>query len=166
MTYSPKRGFALLIAVIIMSLMLSFGLAIGSLSYKQQVLVSGAIASQYAFYAADGALECGLYVDQQLGSFAYPIADTLPIPDILCDGTAPVTKSKEWQTTQWILRYRFPLDSNKRCADLVVYQGPVGATTTLFAQGYDTTCATISTCEAQGLACKARIISRGLYFYL
>ena len=51
-----QRGFALLIAIIFMSVMLSFGLALGSLAYKQQVLASSAIQSQYAFYAADSAL--------------------------------------------------------------------------------------------------------------
>ena len=69
-----------------MSVMLSFGLALGSLGYKQQVLASGAIASQYAFYVADTALECVLYADQQQGLFAYEKYDGKP-KSMTCDGT-------------------------------------------------------------------------------
>ena len=61
----PQRGFALLVAVVFMSVMLSFGLALGSLSYKQQVLAGASVQSQYAFYAADAGLECALYEDQK-----------------------------------------------------------------------------------------------------
>src|SRR3989344_4131769 len=55
-----SRGFALLIAVIFVSVVLALGLSLGSLGYKQQILASGGIQSQYAFYAADAALECAL----------------------------------------------------------------------------------------------------------
>src|ERR1043166_6855304 len=62
---NAQRGFTLLVAVIFMSVMLSFGLALGALGYKQLTLASIAIESTYAFYAADAALECALYADQQ-----------------------------------------------------------------------------------------------------
>lgn len=62
---SNKKGFTLLIAVIFMAVVLSIGLALGSLGYKQEVLASSALESQVAFYAADAGLECALRADEQ-----------------------------------------------------------------------------------------------------
>ncbi|MCX6787231.1 MAG: pilus assembly PilX N-terminal domain-containing protein [Candidatus Kaiserbacteria bacterium] len=62
---NKKNGFALIIAVIFMTVMLTLGLTMSSLGYKQELLASTAIQSQYAFYAADAALECVLYIDQK-----------------------------------------------------------------------------------------------------
>ncbi len=156
-----KRGFALLIAVIFMSVMLSFGLALGSLGYKQQVLASSAIESQYAFYAADAALECALFADQGSGQniFAYPQTEPSSPPAMTCDGAAPINTTKNWSTSQWIVTNRVKIDSNKRCADVTVYkyttpQPPGGATTYIFSQGYDVSCDTAGTGGA-------RFVSRG-----
>ena len=132
-----QRGFALLIAVIFMSVMLSFGLALGSLSYKQQVLASSAIASQYAFYAADAGLECALYADQQQSTFAYTSDMSAAAPAMTCDAAAPVSASVLSHTaSQWVIFTRLSLDSNKRCADVTVYKpAPGSGTTYLFSQG-------------------------------
>lgn len=65
------RGFTLLIAVVLTSVILSVGLALLDVAYKQVTLSSTARYSQYAFYAADSALECALYWDQQLNAFNY-----------------------------------------------------------------------------------------------
>ncbi len=73
-----------------MSVMLAFGLALGSLSYKQQVLASSAVESQYAFYAADAGLECGLYADQQQNLFAYPQSNPPAAPTAVCDNISAV----------------------------------------------------------------------------
>jgi hypothetical protein len=59
MAINTHRGFALIVAV-------------SSLAYKQQVLASSATRSQYAFYAADSALECGLLQAQKLDSRGDP----------------------------------------------------------------------------------------------
>lgn len=159
----PEAGFALLIALIFMSVMLAFGLALGSLSYKQQVLAATAIQSQYAFYAADAALECALYADQQLipPLFEYPPGDPLDIPEMTCDATAPVSSSKQWSATQWIVTNRMSLDSDTdtpRCADITVYKPnpAVGGVTYIFSQGYDVSCDTV---EDPGLT---RYVSRGI----
>src|SRR3990167_3135616 len=95
-TQRAEAGFTLLIAVIFMSVMLAFGLALGSLSYKQQVLASDAIQSQYAFYVADAALECALYADQQQGIFAYPPENPDSTPSITCDDSPLFPPTKVW----------------------------------------------------------------------
>jgi len=154
--FQKKRGFALLIAVIFMSVMLSFGLALGSLSYKQQILASSAIQSQYAFYAADAGLECALYADQQQNLFAYPPSAPPSAPSMTCDGSAPVSASFSYTPSQFVVLNRVSLDSNKRCADVTVYKPSGAGTTYIFSQGYDVPCSTVSAPSG------ARFVARGL----
>lgn len=165
-----KRGFALLIAVIFMSVMLSFGLALGSISYKQQVLASDAVESQYAFYAADAALECALYADQGQAEslFSYP-TPTAPAsaPVITCDGALATfppafpTGIVSYTTSpaQWIITERVSIDSalaHPRCADITIYKpAPGTGTTYIFAQGYDVPCSVVAAPSG------ARFVSRG-----
>jgi hypothetical protein len=154
-----KQGFALLIALIFMSVMLSIGLTLASLGYKQQVLASSGIESQYAFYAADGALECALYADQQEDLFAYPSGSGTPsAPAMNCDGAAPVSATVVSKTlSQWVVATRLSLDGGTHCADVTVYKpsSDIG-TTYLFSQGYDVSCATVATPGG------AQFVSRGL----
>jgi len=138
-----------------MSVMLSFGLALGSLSYKQQVLASSAIASQYAFYAADAALECALYADQQQNLFAYEAYDG-SAKSMVCDGNA-FSVAQISSPSQVVSTTRVPLDAGKHCADISVYKPPVGGGTTyLFSQGYDVSCGTVASPGG------ARFVARGL----
>ncbi|OGG62587.1 hypothetical protein A3I46_02425 [Candidatus Kaiserbacteria bacterium RIFCSPLOWO2_02_FULL_54_13] len=157
-----QSGFALLIAVIFMSVMLTFGLALGSLGYKQQVLASSSIEAQYAFYAADSALECVLYADQQLGTFLVPPAQPSSAPSIVCgDDSLRPPISDDWSTLLWTITYRLPLDSNKRCADITIYKAAPdsGEITSIFSQGYDVSCDVVDTSEG------ARFVSRGINVY-
>lgn len=162
---NKKQGFALLIAIIFMSVMLSFGLALGSIGYKQQVLASSAIESQYAFYAADAALECALYADQRLNLFAYPASDPGSAPVMTCDNTPWAPSAPElWNSFQWVITYRVGLDKDssgnpRRCADVTVYKPAPGSgiLTYIFSQGYDVSCGTVN--DPKG----ARFVSRGLY---
>ncbi|HCR52634.1 TPA: hypothetical protein DIV48_03275 [Candidatus Kaiserbacteria bacterium] len=152
-----RRGFALLIAVIFMSVMLAFGLALGSLAYKQQVLASTAIQSQYAFYAADAGLECALYADQQQGLFAYTSDMSAPAPSLVCDGASAISASVLSHTgSQWVIFNRLSLDTNKRCVDVTVYKRKNTGTNYLFSQGYDVSCATVAAPNG------AHFVSRGL----
>ncbi len=157
-----QRGFALLIALIFMSVMLMFGLALGSLGYKQEVLASGALGSQYAFYVADGALECALYADQQQGAFAYDPTASVggPAPSFSCDGAGPYEPATvtSHTATRWVLSYRFSLDAGRHCADIMISRADsvVGGMTYVFAQGYDVSCSTVANPG------NARFASRGM----
>ncbi|MEK7114075.1 MAG: pilus assembly PilX N-terminal domain-containing protein [Patescibacteria group bacterium] len=155
-----QQGFALLVAVIFMSVMLTLGLALSSLGYKQQVLASGAVASQYAFYVADAALECALHADQRLNLFAFPPSQPPPqlVPSITCDGSdTPVSVPQQWSPSLWILTYRLSLDAGTHCADVTVYKpSPNSGTTYIFSQGYDVSCSTVASPD------EARFVSRGL----
>lgn len=155
-----QRGFALLVAIIFMSVMLTFGLTLASLSYKQQVLASNAIQSQYAFYVADAALECALYADQQLNLFAYPASAPATAPKIVCDGVAePYSSDVPILTPSYlIVKESLSLDAGLHCADVTVYKSAPGSglKTYLFSQGYDVPCATVKTPNG------ARFAARGL----
>jgi len=159
-----SSGFALLIAVIFMSVILALGLALGSIGYKQQLLASGAIESQYAFYAADSALECALYADQQLNSFDYTSHSTSNPPNsLICDSSTATRLNYSYNSGSNELMYvseRVPLDSNKRCADVTIYKyknlQPSNITTYIFSQGYDVSCNTV---ENPG---ETRFVSRGI----
>lgn len=145
-----RQGFALLVAVIFMSVMLTFGLSLGALSYKQQTLVSSAIASQYAFYAADAALECMLYADNQNKAFDFAIHSVTPpdVAQITCDGLSATQSSYAPGGTLFSVKERFSLDEGTHCADVTLYkykdpQGPYSRTTYILSQGYDVACAAI-----------------------
>ena len=155
---NTQRGFALLVAIIFMSVMLTFGLALGSLAYKQQVLASSAVESQQAFYAADAALECALYYDQQENLFAYPTVSPPPVPAMTCDNSlASATILQQPTGTQWEIGNRVSLDGGKRCADVTVYKpAPGSGTTYIFSQGYDVSCSIVSSPGG------ARFAARGL----
>lgn len=82
MTHTPQRGFTLLIAVVLTSVLLSVGFALLDIAYKQTVLSSTARSSQGAFYSADSAMECALYWDQQHNAFSAATA----LSSIRCAG--------------------------------------------------------------------------------
>lgn len=58
-----KKGFAMLFAVLVSSVLLSIGVSIFNLTLKELVLSSSGRESQFAFYAADTGIECALYWD-------------------------------------------------------------------------------------------------------
>lgn len=137
-----SRGFALLVSIIFMSVMLTFGLALGSLGYKQKVLASSSLGSQYAFYVADAALECVLQADQQQNLFAYTSDMSAPAPTMTCDGMDAISSSVSSHTlSNWIIAGRFSMDDGRHCADVMVLKPAVRTDPTrLFAQGYDVSC--------------------------
>jgi len=55
---NTQKGYTLLMAVLITTIVLSVALLIISLSRKEFILSSGARDSMYAFYAADSGIEC------------------------------------------------------------------------------------------------------------
>ena len=79
-----SRGFTLLISIILTSVIVTVGLALLDVAYKQVVLSSSAKGSEYAFYAADSALECALYWDQKYNAFDYSSSNR-NYPTITCN---------------------------------------------------------------------------------
>jgi hypothetical protein len=65
-----ERGFTLLLAALIASIVLSLAASIFEIAQKEVALSSMGRDSQFAFYAADAAAECALYWDSRFGYFA------------------------------------------------------------------------------------------------
>lgn len=80
---AEPRGFTLLIAVILTSVLVSVGMALFDIAYKQIVLTGAVRSSQYAFYAADTGLECALFWDQTVNAFSA----AAPRASITCGGS-------------------------------------------------------------------------------
>lgn len=82
-----ERGFTLLLAALISSIVLALGTSVFGLVQKELVLSSIGRDSQFAFYAADSAAECALYWDIRHGIFSTTTAPT----EITCNGqTVPI----------------------------------------------------------------------------
>jgi Tfp pilus assembly protein PilX len=74
-TTEDKKGFVILVAVLVATLVVSIGAFIALIAVKELELSSSGRESQDAFYAADSALECALYHDfrvEQFGSTGTP----------------------------------------------------------------------------------------------
>ena len=123
MIKNEPRGFTLLIAVVLTSVLLSVGLALLDIALKQVTWSSTARQSQYAFYAADSAMECALFWDQQQNAFGYGA----PLSSIRCATVdMPVTSSISggMQTSEFS----------------VPCPGGVSATVTVYKSGGSATC--------------------------
>lgn len=96
--YSKKqnKGFVILFAMLISSIILLISAGIYTVVQKQVVLASYAKESQKAFYAADAALDCALFYDispfLKDGKTAFPPAEGSPETDIECGGGATTVR--------------------------------------------------------------------------
>lgn len=85
---TKKRGFTLLLAALVASLLSALGLAIFNIAQKEVVLSALGRDSQFAFYAADAGAECALFWDFRYNAFAtstvYASTTTPPV----CAGQA------------------------------------------------------------------------------
>jgi hypothetical protein len=171
-SHRPEAGFTLLIAAIFMSVMLSFGITLASLGYKQLVLASLAIESQYAFFAANSALECALWADLQLHRFPTDAGPPASAPVMTCDGANAIFPTDfpngivSSSADVWVILERFRLDDNKHCAEVLIRKFPPiidalgnqtdAEKTHIFSQGYNVPCDTVVSPNG------ARFVSRGL----
>lgn len=64
-TSKDNKGFTLFIALIVSSILLMVGFSIGNIILKQIQLSTAGRESQIAFYAADSAAECAMYLDRK-----------------------------------------------------------------------------------------------------
>jgi len=79
-----NSGFTILFSVVFAALLLSVGISIFNIAIKELRLSSSGRESQFAFYAADTAMECALFYD---GMGAFKIASTTFTP--VYRGTTP-----------------------------------------------------------------------------
>lgn len=134
MHHTPQRGFTLLIAVVLAAVVLAIGMALLDIAYKQVSLASTAKNSQFAFYAADAALECALYYDQKLAHFPRFPSTAQPAP-IYCTGQSitvnPPTAANGLTTTTFTI----PCAGGNNA--FVQVSKSAAGNTTIYAYGYN-----------------------------
>lgn len=131
-----QRGFTLLISVLVASLMLVLAGSMFNLVQKELILSSLGRDSQFAFYAADSALECALYWDFREQAFDAPEGG---VP-IVCSGITIGQISYPGLESPMT----FEFDSNGYCAKVNVTKHASYPRTTIEARGYNTTCGNLS----------------------
>jgi hypothetical protein len=132
-----KRGFTLLIAILITSTLLLISTGVIALAVRQAFIADAARQSQLAFYAADTAMECALYWDVKNPSgnsaFATTTGSTVTCnKDVNNGGNEWVVGGSSVSTIQGIT---FLPDAF--CASVTVTKNPDG-TTIIEAKGYNT----------------------------
>lgn len=149
-TTTTQRGFTLLLASLIASLLTSLGIAMFTIAQKEVILSSLGRDSQYAFYAADSGAECALYWDFN-GAFT---PDTVT-HDARCnstvigeyrppDSTAPadlVIGGKPYSAG--LMTTNFYFEQNGHCVLVQVTKRETGQPSTIInSRGYSTACDT------------------------
>ena len=133
-----SRGFTLLLAALVSSLVLTLGLTIVAIARKSVTLSSIGRDSQFAFYAADTGLECAIYWDLRHDYFS----TSTPAEAATCDGQLLVMSGREATLPHTIT---FEFNPNGRCAKLSVTKNLTAPNMEIRSDGFNTTCDTIST---------------------
>jgi hypothetical protein len=87
-----NKGYTLLFAVLVSSIVLSVGISILTISKKEFQLAASARDSTSAFYAADSGLECAVYYNDR-GEFS--TSTPIDLNDISCGGYTPIVFSEQ-----------------------------------------------------------------------
>lgn len=154
-----KRGFALLLAALVASIVLALGASIYTLASKEVQLSATGRDSQFAFYAADSAAECALYWDARSDKHPYSFATSTdskgslaPATQIFCDGKQVTpTVSQDPAPTPTAATTTFSYDlltSPSYCTDVQVAKFRDATTnserTVIDANGYNVSCAALN----------------------
>lgn len=148
---SKQRGFTLLLAALVASIVLALGSSIFTIAKKQVTLSSLGRDSQFAFYAADTIAECALYYDVRFAGFATSSLSA-PMGQIQCDGvtvTPTLTASTPSSAVSHFSMTIFTLDEagfpqGGNCAEITLSKNATAPYTVIHADGYSTGCTTIS----------------------
>ncbi|MFA6006822.1 MAG: hypothetical protein WC764_03815 [Candidatus Paceibacterota bacterium] len=135
-----QSGYALLFAMFVSSIMLSIGLGISTIIYKELILSGIGRESEFSFYNAQTGLECALYSESADSAF-YATADadgdnTRP----KCDGSDILDlvydRGLEGATTTFNMTINNPAPS---CAKVTVYKSASNYMV-IDSRGYNTAC--------------------------
>ncbi len=148
---NKEKGFTILFAVVVSSLVLAIGLSIAHITLKQVILSSTGRESQIAFYAADSGAECALYHDSvasvDLGFDIFPSGDfagnNFEASNINCGGELAVDKGStaDENSAISIFEVRFG-DNPEYCATVSVEKedndfDTIADSTTIISRGYN-----------------------------
>ncbi|MDB5238564.1 MAG: seg [Candidatus Kaiserbacteria bacterium] len=132
------KGFTLLLAALVASIVLSLGTSVYTIAVKQVQLSSLGRDSQFAFYTADTGAECALYWDVRFDAFA-----TSSVAAPTCDGQAVTITAvgSDYPYTREFEVNLFSDQSTGYCADVLITKNSTNPHTVIHADGYSVTCA-------------------------
>lgn len=137
---SKEKGFTLLIAILVASLLISIGFSLAGFAVKQLIISTTGRESQFAFYAADSGIECAFYWDFKYGfasAFATSSDSSPPSSGITCNGED--VSARPWSVVADANRatttFAFSFAPQPYCA--VVTVNKWGSTTTVESRGYN-----------------------------
>jgi len=152
MKYTPlqkNKGYTLLFAVLVSSLVLAIGISILFINKKELLLTIGARDSAAAFYAADAGLECGIYADDKR-VFEWKEDNTTklsaecPFPAIVWR-EKPTLPIEELPVEPNVVTFKFHIklhNDYNSCAEVIVRKsqrsGGNGIRTSVESRGYNT----------------------------
>jgi hypothetical protein len=139
-TTSGQKGYAILFAVVMVSIISTIAIGLSNSSYKQLVLSSLARDSQSAFYFSDTAIECALYADNVDGLFSAANVDSAYSCGVDKNGSPyALTKivTSIGSDTQYTLEFTTPVLSDP-CFAITVLKTTTVPTTDIKARGYNT----------------------------
>lgn len=134
-------GYTLLFAAVVASLVLSIGLSILTISKKEFLLATNTRNSSAALYAADSALDCGIYADEAGAFDNVATIDPTPLFETACHFPHSITST--WTApadpATFVVHVRTG-ELNQSCAVITVTKQTVGVQlrTIIDARGYNT----------------------------
>lgn len=133
-----KKGFALLYAVLVSSILLSIGLAIFNITMKELLLSSLGRDSQFAFYAADTGIECALYWDFVPAISAFSTSS--PAGSVNCGGGDEPDRPVISTGGDGVYERRFQIDfaPEPYCVKVLVTKKESPRETIIESRGYNT----------------------------
>ncbi len=140
-----QKGYLLLFAVVVSSIVLAIGLGIFNIVNKSLILSSTGRSSQIAFYVADTGVECALYWDRKHEGFSTTVFATSsdsnpPTSGVVCNdediANEPWTISDQ---TGSAAKTTFNLTlNNGTCATIVISKEDSGIKTKIESSGFNT----------------------------
>ncbi len=123
--FKSNRGFVLLYAVLVSSIVITVGLLLANILLKQLVIASTARDAKIAYYAADSGRDCALFWINELGPYLFDSDITITcnnrsVDISINDFDSPIARGNSFN-----YRVTLPGSGNipKRCADVEVYHG-------------------------------------------
>ena len=129
-----EKGFTILLAALVTSLVLTLGISIFSVAQKQVILSSLGRSSQYAFYAADTGAECALYWDVRFDYFSSTSPSGVTPA---CDG-APLVLTGAPGDLPYTIGFEF--EPNGYCSQVSITKSATDPKTVIHADGFSTPC--------------------------
>lgn len=134
------RGFTLLFASLVASLLLAVGLAIFDITLKEVILSSTARDSSYAIYTADTGIECALYWDFKYGGSgsAFATSSASPSPATIICNSQSITPAVAATLSAATSTFSLTLTPQPYCATVTVAKSGSPLDTVVTSHGYNT----------------------------